>query len=149
MNYPTSAGIYILTFKDGQQYVGKAKNLRERLSSHMAYNGKTSGPLHKHWLKHKEPKIEYIECKSEADALQLEHEILSSGIFTLNSAKTYSNSEKAENWAKEIYNAMQDSANVENLDAKYVNIITLPKHLALQELLKMPLSELQSLKHFI
>ena len=71
--FPESPGVYIMHRENEVIYVGKAKNLRKRVSSY--FNREHSDIKTRELVKRVE-KIEYIICNTEIDALILENNLI-------------------------------------------------------------------------
>lgn len=72
-DFPESPGVYLMHRDNEIIYVGKAKNLRKRVSSY--FNREHSDTKTRELVK-KVQKIEYIICNSEVDALILENNLI-------------------------------------------------------------------------
>jgi len=74
-DFPVSPGVYFMKARDGETiYIGKAKNLRERLSSYFRYNSEMPVKLKK--LLNNIRSIEYEVTNSELSALILESKLI-------------------------------------------------------------------------
>ena len=71
--FPESPGVYLMHKDSEIIYVGKAKNLKKRVSSY--FNREHSDTKTRELVK-KVEKIEYIICNSEIDALILENNLI-------------------------------------------------------------------------
>ena len=72
---PGGPGIYIIRDADGRMmYVGKAKSLRKRLASH--FTGKPTPRTRAALVRQKAAEVDWIELKSEAEALILEERVI-------------------------------------------------------------------------
>jgi len=73
--FPTSAGVYLMKGSDGQiLYVGKAKNLRNRLRSY--FSGTGDGRAHIQFLLKRLETVETIVTDTEKEALILENTLI-------------------------------------------------------------------------
>jgi len=74
-DFPKLPGVYFMKARDGETiYIGKAKNLRERLSSYFRYNSELPVKLRR--LLHNINSIEYEVTNSELSALILESRLI-------------------------------------------------------------------------
>ena len=71
--FPESPGVYLMKKDNEIIYVGKAKNLKKRVSSY--FNREHEDNKTRELVK-KVEKIEYIICNSEIDALILENNLI-------------------------------------------------------------------------
>lgn len=72
---PGGPGIYIIRDADGRMiYVGKAKSLRKRLASH--FTGKPAPRTRAALVRQRAAEVDWIELKSEAEALILEERVI-------------------------------------------------------------------------
>ena len=74
-NFPAATGVYLMQDKSGGVlYVGKAKNLRNRLRTY--FSGKGDGRLHIRFLMEKVEAVETIVTDTEKEALLLENTLI-------------------------------------------------------------------------
>lgn len=84
-DFPKSPGVYFMKGKDGETlYIGKAKNLRERLSSYFRYNSELPKKLRR--LLNNIASVEYEVTNSELSALILESKLIKQNKPRFNSA---------------------------------------------------------------
>lgn len=84
-DFPRSPGVYFMKAKDGEIiYIGKAKNLRERISSYFRFNSELPVKLRK--LLNNIASIEYEVTNSELSALILESKLIKQHKPRFNSA---------------------------------------------------------------
>ncbi len=84
-DFPKSPGVYFMKGKDGEiLYIGKAKNLRERLSSYFRYNSELPKKLRR--LLNNIAAVEYEITNSELSALILESKLIKKNKPRFNSA---------------------------------------------------------------
>lgn len=83
--FPKLPGVYFMKGKDGEiLYIGKAKNLRERLSSYFRYNSELPKKLRR--LLNNVASVEYEITNSELSALILESKLIKQNKPRFNSA---------------------------------------------------------------